>query len=50
MHQKELIPKPLVVTMQMIGNRRPDDFWANNPTKGGGNVLSQGVHSCDMLR
>lgn len=47
---KELIPQPLVVTMQMMDNRWPDEMWANDPLKGGGNVLSQGVHSCDILR
>ncbi len=47
---KELIPNPLVVTMQMMDNRWPDDVWANDPIEGGGNVLSQGVHSCDILR
>ena len=47
---RELIPQPLVVTMQMMDNRWPDDMWANDPIKGGGNVLSQGVHSCDILR
>lgn len=47
---KELIPNPIVVTMQMMDNRWKDDAWANDPVKGGGNVLSQGVHSCDVLR
>lgn len=47
---KELIPNPLLVTMQMMDNRWPDEMWANDPIKGGGNVLSQGVHSCDILR
>jgi predicted dehydrogenase len=47
---KQLIPHPLVVTMQMMDNRWPNEMWANDPTKGGGNVLSQGVHSCDILR
>ena len=47
---KELIPNPLMVTMQMMDNRWPDTMWANDPVKGGGNVLSQGVHSCDILR
>ena len=47
---RELIPKPLFVTMQMMDNRWPDDMWANDPVKGGGNVLSQGVHSCDIMR
>jgi len=47
---KELIPVPIVVTMQMMDNRWPDGVWANDPVKGGGNVLSQGCHSCDVLR
>lgn len=47
---KELIPQPLMVTMQGMDNRWPDDMWANDPVKGGGNVLSQGVHSADILR
>jgi len=25
-------------------------MWANDPVKGGGNVISQGCHSCDILR
>ena len=47
---KELIPRPVMVTMQMVDNRWPDNFWANDPIQGGGNVLSQGCHSCDILR
>ena len=47
---KELIPDPVLVTMQMMDNRWPDDFWASDPVAGGGNVLSQGCHSCDILR
>jgi len=47
---KRLIPNPLVVSMQMMDNRWDEGFWANDPVKGGGNVLSQGVHSCDALR
>ncbi len=47
---RELIPSPVMVTMQMMDNRWPDDYWANDPVTGGGNVLSQGCHSCDILR
>jgi predicted dehydrogenase len=47
---KELIPEPLIVVMQMMDNRWPDEIWPNDPIKGGGNVLSQGCHSCDILR
>ena len=47
---KELIPEPLVVTMQMMDNPWGTQNWASDPIKGGGNVLSQGCHSCDILR
>jgi predicted dehydrogenase len=47
---RALVPHPLLVTMQMMDNRWPADHWANDPVQGGGNVLSQGVHSCDLLR
>jgi len=47
---KELIPQPLLVTMQMMDNPWGADHWASDPLKGGGNVLSQGCHSCDILR
>lgn len=47
---RELIPSPVMVTMQMMDNRWSDDFWASDPVTGGGNVLSQGCHSCDILR
>lgn len=46
---RELIPQPLLVTMQMMDDRWPDTAWANDPIRGGGNVLSQGCHSCDIL-
>lgn len=47
---KELIPHPVMVTMQMMDNRWGNDSWANDPVKGGGNVVSQGCHSTDILR
>jgi myo-inositol 2-dehydrogenase / D-chiro-inositol 1-dehydrogenase len=47
---RELIPDPIVVTMQMMDNPWPADGWTNDPVKGGGNVLSQGCHSTDLLR
>lgn len=47
---KALIPQPVMVTMQMMDDRWADDFWANDPVKGGGNVQSQGCHSCDIMR
>lgn len=47
---REIIPEPLMVTMQMMDNRWADDAWANDPVMGGGNVVSQGCHSCDIMR
>jgi predicted dehydrogenase len=46
---RRFIPHPLVTVAQMMDSRWPDDFWANDPVKGGGNVLSQGGHSVDLL-
>ena len=46
---REFIPSPLVVIGQMMDARWPDDFWANDPLKGGGNVLSQGCHTMDLV-
>ena len=47
---RELIPDPIVVTMQMMDDRWPAGAWTNDPVAGGGNVLSQGCHSADLLR
>lgn len=47
---KELIPEPVMVTMQMMDNRWGNTAWPNDPIKGGGNVISQGCHSTDILR
>ncbi len=47
---RELIPQPLVATMQMMDNTWAPDHWANDPVRGGGNVLSQGCHACDLIR
>ncbi len=47
---KALIPAPIMVTMQMMDNRWPGNIWPNDPVAGGGNVLSQGCHSCDIIR
>lgn len=47
---RELIPEPLVVTMQIMYDRQPDGRWVNDPVKGGGGVLSAGVHAVDILR
>lgn len=46
---KGFIPSPLVTIAQMMDSRWPDDFWANDPAKGGGNILSQGCHAMDLV-
>ncbi|WP_214628038.1 Gfo/Idh/MocA family protein [Paenibacillus agaridevorans] len=47
---KELIPNPLLVSMQMMDDPWPEDIWPNDPNRGGGNVFSQGCHSVDIMR
>lgn len=46
---KTLIDHPSMLAAQVTEQRWPDDSWANDPVKGGGNVLSQGCHAVDML-
>ena len=46
---KEFLPKPLVTIAQMMDARWPDDLWAQDSVKGGGNVLSQGCHTMDLV-
>jgi predicted dehydrogenase len=46
---REFIPTPIVTVAQMMDSRWPDDFWANDPVRGGGNVLSQGCHTMDLV-
>ena len=47
---KELIPDPIIIAMQTMDDRWLDTHWANDPVKGGGNVMAQGCHSTDLLR
>lgn len=47
---REYLSGPLVATAHVMDNRWPDDFWAQDPIRGGGNVQSQGVHAMDLLR
>ena len=46
---KARIPAPRVVVGQIIDPMWPDSFWAVDPVRGGGNVLSQGVHTLDLV-
>lgn len=47
---KRAIPWPVLTVGQIVDERWPDDFWAQHPVHGGGNVLSQGVHAFDLVR
>lgn len=44
-----LLPRPILLVGQIMDNRWADDWWAQDPRSGGGNVLSQGVHNFDLL-
>jgi predicted dehydrogenase len=46
---KEFIKNPVFTIAQMMDSAWDDSFWANDPLKGGGNVLSQGCHTMDLL-
>src|ERR1700736_5966219 len=46
---KQRITNPRVVVGEIIDPQWPDSFWAVDPVKGGGNVLSQGVHAFDLV-
>lgn len=46
---KEIIDKPLMIVGQMMDNRWGDTSWAQQPKIGGGNVISQGCHTADLL-
>ncbi len=47
---REIVPEPIMITMQMMDFPWGAEIWANDPVMGGGNVVSQGCHSCDILR
>jgi predicted dehydrogenase len=46
---KQFLNKPTLTVAQVIDDHWPSDFWANDPVKGGGNVLSQGCHMVDTV-
>lgn len=47
---RNLIPSPFLVSVQVMDDPWPPEFWANDPQQGGGNVISQGIHGADLLR
>jgi predicted dehydrogenase len=46
---KQRLPRARVVVGAIIDPKWPETFWAVDPVKGGGNVLSQGVHTFDLV-
>lgn len=48
-HAEEMLITPLVLVANIFDKRWADDIWANDPVRGGGNVLSQGCHAVELL-
>ena len=46
---REALPNPRMSVGQMVDNTWSEDSWAHQPETGGGNVLSQGCHTVDLL-
>ena len=46
---KAFLTKPTLTVAQVIDDHWPSSVWANDPIKGGGNVLSQGCHMVDTV-
>ncbi len=46
---KQAIPDPRMSIGQMVDNTWAEDSWSHQPVTGGGNVLSQGCHTVDLL-
>lgn len=43
------LPDPVITTAHVVDDLWPEGHWANDPVKGGGNVLSEGVHIIDLV-
>jgi predicted dehydrogenase len=46
---RAFLPRPMLTVAHVIDDLWPADFWANDPVKGGGNVLSEGCHIVDLV-
>ncbi len=47
---RQIIPEPFITSVHIIDDPWAPEFWANRPDRGGGNVVSQGVHGTDLLQ
>ena len=46
---RAFLPRPMLTVAHVIDDCWPEAFWANDPVKGGGNVLSEGCHIVDLV-
>ncbi len=46
---REFVQAPVLTIAQGMDARWADDFWAQDPVRGGGNLLSQGCHTMDLV-
>lgn len=46
---RRLVERPVLTVGQMVDNRWGERHWAQDPVKGGGNILSQGCHTFDLV-
>jgi myo-inositol 2-dehydrogenase/D-chiro-inositol 1-dehydrogenase len=46
---RAFLPRPMLTVAHVIDDCWPEEFWANDPVKGGGNVLSEGCHMVDLV-
>jgi len=46
---RAFLQRPMLTVAHVIDDLWPTDFWANDPVKGGGNVLSEGCHIVDLV-
>jgi predicted dehydrogenase len=46
---RAFLPRPMLTVAHVIDDRWPEEFWANDPVLGGGNVLSEGCHIVDLV-
>jgi len=46
---RAFLGRPMLTVAHVIDDRWPEEFWANDPVKGGGNVLSEGCHIMDLV-
>jgi len=46
---RAMVPRPIVLTGQMMNDRVPDTAWSLQPGIGGGTIIGAGCHTADLL-